>query len=265
MPLTLSRPHRLDPSAVASGKPLNVNAPATKPIANNMALRIMPLGASITYGLLSTDKNGYREDLLNLIQQGGTTQATYVGSRRSGDMAQNAVEGWPGLRIDEVLPKAKDAVPKYMPNVILLNLGTNDCVQDFDLDTTTQLSTLAPELTNNADFNVGTRMQAFVEDLFDMAPNVTVVMSTLILNQTPLTNTRVNDANTQFRSVAAAMQAAGRRVVLADMSVAAGGPNSTTMADGTHPNNIGYSLMANRWYIALTEASNKNMLLAPSS
>lgn len=224
----------------------------------------MPLGASITYGLLSTDKNGYREDLLNLIQQGGNSQVTYVGSRRSGDMAENAVEGWPGLRIDEVLPKARDAVPKYKPNVILVNAGTNDCVQDWDIDSTTQQSTVEPELTANATFTVGTRMRMFVEDLFTMVPDATVIMSTLILNQDAATNKRVDDANGKFRSVAAALQADGRRVVLADMDASAGGPNITTMADVTHPNDVGYALMANRWYVALTEASSRGMIVAPS-
>lgn len=223
----------------------------------------MALGASITYGFLSSDGNGYRDDLRGLLQRGGNTNVTYVGSRNNGTMAGNAVEGWPGYRIDQVMPKAQTAVPASRPNVILLNVGTNDCVQDFDMDNTTRISALAPVLTSNVNYTVGDRMRIFVEDLFNWSPNATVVMSTLILNKMADTNKRVDDANAKFAAVAASLQAQGRRVVLANMSAAAGGPNISTMADVTHPNDIGYSMMANRWYIALKEASDRNFIVAP--
>lgn len=223
----------------------------------------MPLGASITFGFLSTDGNGYREDLLGLLQQGGNKDITYVGSRNNGTMALNAVEGWPGLRIDEVLPKARDSVPRFLPNVVLLNVGTNDCVQDFDMDKTNRESPVSPELTANATYNVGERLRLMIEDVFTMAPSTTVVLSTLILNKNETVNARVNDANTQYRAVAQSLKAAGRRVVLAEMSADAGGPNSNTMADNTHPNDVGYSLMANRWYEALQEAGNQGLIVAP--
>lgn len=234
-------------------------------MASAVPLRIMPLGASITYGFLSSDGNGYREDLLELLQQGGNQDITYVGSRNNGTMAENAVEGWPGLRLDEVLPKAKASVPQYLPNVVLVNVGTNDCVQDFDIDNTTQPSTAAPELTADPSDNVGTRLQAMVEDIFDMSANATVVISTLVLNKDAAVNARVDDANVQYRRVAADLQAQGRRVVLADMDASAGGPNITTMADPTHPNDVGYALMANRWYVALQEASDKGFIVAPAA
>lgn len=188
---------------------------------------------------------------------------TYVGSRNNGTMTNNAVEGWPGLRIDEVLPKAEAIVPSSLPNVILLNVGTNDCVQDYNIDSTTVQSIAAPELTADPSFTVGDRMRLLVEDLLEWSPDATVVMSTLILNKVDATNTRVNNANAKFSAVAADLQAQGRKVVLADMSAAAGGPNADTMADVTHPNDVGYSLMANRWYVALKEANDKNFITEP--
>lgn len=232
-------------------------------LANNTPFRIMSLGASITYGFLSTDGNGYREDLRGLLQQGGNSNVTYVGSRNNGTMTDNAVEGWPGYRIDQVFPKAQASVPASRPNVILLNVGTNDCVQGFDMDNTTKVSALAPTMTTNTSYTIGDRMRLLVEDLYQWSPNTTVIMSTLILNKVEETNIRVNDANRKFAEVAAAFQAQGRKLVLANMSAAAGGPNATTMADVTHPNDIGYSLMANRWYAALREASDRGMIVRP--
>ncbi|KAJ4424060.1 hypothetical protein N0V82_001307 [Gnomoniopsis sp. IMI 355080] len=246
-------------------KPLYVNPPDTALIASNTPLRIMPLGASITYGYLSTDGNGYREDLLGLLQRGGNTAVNFVGSRQNGTMTSNFVEGWPGYRIDQVYAKAAVHVPQYLPNVILLNVGTNDCVQNWNVVNTTKKSTVAPAMTANATMDVGTRLRLLVEDIFTTwSPNATVVMSTLILNKINATNTLVNVANAQFRAVAADLQAAGRRVVLADMTTAAGGPNITTMADRTHPDDVGYAMMADKWYEALTEAGAKGMIVTPT-
>ncbi|KAG8161302.1 hypothetical protein KVR01_009566 [Diaporthe batatas] len=243
--------------------PQLVNPPPTSSIADNIDLRIMPLGASITFGLKSSDGNGYRDKLQELLSRSGTSNIEFVGSRRSGSMASNAVEGWPGLRIDQVLPKARASVPVDLPNVILLNLGTNDCVQNYNLDNTTQTSPTAPELTADPTFTVGTRMRMVVEDLLAWSPNVTVVMSTLINNRVERVQDRTLDANDQFRSVAADLQAQGKKVVIAEMSASAGGPNMTTMFDQTHPTDIGYAMMANRFYVAMQEASAKGMISAP--
>lgn len=258
VPLTLQTGHK------SSGdRPTLINPPATQPIANNVHLRIMPLGASITFGFRSSDGNGYRDELQLLLQKSGSKNVEYVGSRQHGSMAENSVEGWPGLRIDQVLPKAQASVPVDLPNVVLLNLGTNDCVQNWNMDNTTRNSTTAPELTANATYTVGSRMRMMVEDVLQWSPNATVVMSTLINNKVPATQTRVEDANEQFRAVAADLQGRGQKVVLAEMTSAAGGPNMTTMSDITHPNDVGYAMMANRWYLALVEASNKGMITAP--
>ena len=259
MPLTL----RQTGDKGTKDKPTLVNPPPISPIADDMELRIMPLGASITFGLRSSDGNGYRDELLDLLVKSGTKNVQYVGSRRSGSMAENAVEGWPGLRIDQVWPKGLASVPVDLPNVVLINLGTNDCVQNWNLDNTTQLSTTAPELTSNANYTVGTRMRMLVEDLLEWSPNVTVVMSTLINNRVERVQDRTLNANAQFRAVTADLQAQGKKVVLAEMSAAAGGPNMTTMFDQTHPTDVGYALMANRFYAAMQEASTKGMITDP--
>lgn len=260
MPLTL----RQTGDKGATDPPPNlVNPPPTSPVANDIDLRIMPLGASITFGLKSSDGNGYRDELQELLIKSGTKNVQYVGSRRNGNMASNAVEGWPGLRIDQVLPKAQASVPVDLPNVILLNLGTNDCVQNYNLDNTTQTSPMSPQLTANANFTVGTRMRMVVENLLEWSPNVTVVMSTLINNRVERVQDRTLNANDQFRAVAADLQGQGKKVVIAEMSAAAGGPNMTTMFDQTHPTDVGYAMMANRFYAAMQEASAKGMISAP--
>ncbi|CAN8101978.1 unnamed protein product [Discula destructiva] len=238
-----------------------VDPPPSTLIANNTMLRTMPLGASITYGWLSTDGNGYREVLRELLARGGNTAVTYVGSRHNGTMTDNAVEGWPGYRIDQVWPKARASVPSCQPNLILLNVGTNDCAQNWNINATTKQSTANANFTANPTDGVGSRLRMLVDDLFVWAPNTTVVISTLIYNKAPLTNARVNTANRQFRAVAATLRAEGKHVVLADMSAEAGGPNMMTMTDRTHPNDVGYAMMANKWYEAIAEAGKAGFIV----
>lgn len=115
-------------------------------VGNGTLLRIMPIGASITWGQGSSDGksfnqqyckrkgvsialikiagNGYREKLQNsLIASGNPVQ--YVGSQQSGTMANNLTEGYPGLRIEQVHPKVLPALTRFLPNLVLILLGSN--------------------------------------------------------------------------------------------------------------------------------------------
>lgn len=215
---------------------------------------MMALGASITYGFLSSHGNGYRQTLQGLLWRGGNDNVHYVGSRKNGTMENNEVEGWPGYRIDQIWPKAQGTVTQWTPNVILLNAGTNDCVQNWNIDNTTIQSTANANFTSTADDNIGTRMRGFINDLLAWSPASTVVLSTLVMNMDPAVNARVDNANARFLAVAQDMQAQGKRVIVAEMTPDAGGPNRNTMADQTHPNDDGYALMANKWYEAVRAA-----------
>lgn len=218
----------------------------------------MPLGASITFGFTSTDGNGYRSTLRNLITAGGNL-VNMVGEYQNGTMQDNDVEAVVGLRIDEIYAKAQATVPQFLPNVILVNAGTNDCTQDWNMDQTTQLSTAAPSLTSTPTDDVGTRMQALLESLYAMSPDATVILSTLVVNGNAAAEANVLDANAKYKALAATLQALGRRLVVADMDTDQG-PQPTQLVDGTHPTDAGYQEMANVWYNALIEASARGFL-----
>ncbi|KAJ4289382.1 hypothetical protein N0V88_006861 [Collariella sp. IMI 366227] len=98
-----------------------------------------PLGASITYGVGSSDGNGYRLPLRTALISAGNV-VNMVGSRQAGTMRDNDVEGWPGLRIEQVAEKAlgkgrglgeESVVGRWRPNVVLVNVGTNDAAQGY--------------------------------------------------------------------------------------------------------------------------------------
>lgn len=85
-----------------------------------MWLRIMPLGASISYGYTSNDGNGYRNFLRDQIVNYGNL-VNMVGSRRNGTMEDNDVEGWPGYTIDQVHAVAKTSLPKVSSHPFMLH------------------------------------------------------------------------------------------------------------------------------------------------
>ncbi|CAP71774.1 uncharacterized protein PODANS_6_7250 [Podospora anserina S mat+] len=227
----------------------NLGSRAVQPIANATPLRIMPLGASITYGQASTDGNGYRNELRNQLVAAGNTLVNFVGSRKAGIMRDNDVEGWPGARIDEVHSRAVAAVsvPKYKPNVFLVNAGTNDALQNKDVRT------------------AALRMEAMLKDCWTLSPRAVVILSTLLLNKDPVVERRVLDINDQFRRLVKSLRDEGRRIVLVDMHSDQGPMEGVDFADQTHPNDRGYKKMANIWFAGLVAAGDEGWIQTPEA
>ncbi|KAL2153553.1 hypothetical protein VTH82DRAFT_4708 [Thermothelomyces myriococcoides] len=218
----------------------------------------MPLGASITYGLASSEGNGYRKALRDMLvnppglnQGGHSTQSgnkvNMVGSRQAGTMKDNDVEGWSGFRVEEVHQKAMadESAPKYKPNVVLINAGTNDAMQNFNVST------------------AGERMEAMLRDLWSVSPRALIVLSTLLVNQDEAAERNVLTINSQYRALIDRLRhKERRRIVLAEMHNS-NGPTLADLVDGIHPNDDGYIKMAKIWYDSLRLASSKGLLAPP--
>lgn len=118
------------------------------------------------------------------------------------------------------------------PNLVLLNVGTNDCVQNIDID------------------NAGSRIKVLIDDIFDKIPGVTVILSTLVPARDfdPCAST----ISQQYRDLAATYTSASARLQLADMH------SFLTVGDlyndGIHPNDDGYKKMAAVWWDAISKA-----------
>lgn len=209
--------------------------------ADGMALRIMPLGASITYGYGSTDKNGYRKDLRDRLEDHGN-EVNMVGDNPAGDMKDNEAEGWKSYTVSMVHDKATKAVPKFKPNLILVNVGTNDCVGDDDLP------------------GAGNRVTDLLNDLFKQSPKTTVILSTLLVNRDAAVQKRVVDFNRQLREVANKFQLYGKRIVLVDMQGENGPTTEDLIGDGIHPDDVGYEKMADVWFDGIREADSRHYL-----
>lgn len=211
-------------------------------IANRAPLRIMPLGASITFGVQSSDGNGYREYLRNALNR---NPVNMVGNRSNGTMKDNENEGWPGLRIGEVHAKATSSVGTWKPNLVLINLGTNDASQDFQVST------------------AGERMKDLLEFIYEESPRATIILSTLLPNGVQKTVENVALINDMYRSLVTQLRSERKRIVLAEMQSADGPKLPDDFADETHPNDEGYKKMAIIWHRAIVEADKAGFIQRP--
>lgn len=198
-------------------------------------LKVLPLGASITLGYKSTDGNGYREWIRQQLRYEGWP-VEMVGTRRMGTMRDNYNEGHIGFRIDQLEKKADEDIPAQ-PNLILINAGTNDALQDYRI------------------YSAGTRMNILIEKLFSSIEGTTIILSTLLPNAKQ--PEKVESINEQLRNLVAYRRARNNRIVLADMSHFI---KVDELADKIHPDDAGYEKMASVWWAAFQEAQKEGML-----
>ncbi|KAI1136198.1 carbohydrate esterase family 3 protein [Hypoxylon sp. FL0543] len=226
-----------------TGNSTKAAAPAdqAKGFGNGVPLRIMPLGASITHGYKSSDGNGYRQDLRVALEKNGN-KVNMVGERTGGTMKDDQSEGWEGYKVAQIHVKANKVVPEYKPNLILINAGTNDCIQNDDLP------------------NAGNRMISMLNDIYKESPRATIILSTLIVNANPKVQARVKDFNNQLKLLADRYRAGGFRLVLVDMESDAGPKLTDLNKDGTHPTDAGYKKMANIFFDGIKQADEQHFL-----
>ncbi|KAL4762070.1 SGNH/GDSL hydrolase family protein [Aspergillus foveolatus] len=208
---------------------------ATKPF----LLRVMPLGASITVGYRSSDGNGYRKYLREQLRYAGWG-VDMVGSLANGTMKDNQNEGHFGDTIDHIAEAAVNST-RLQPNVILINAGTNDCIQDIEI--------------TDAD----TRLDSLITHLFASIPNTTIILSTLLPNE--FASRAVRRVSQEYRNLVARRRSRGDRLVLAEMSYFI---TDDQLADGTHPSDTGYKMMAAVWWSAIQTAEEEGKLSAPN-
>ncbi|CAI6328793.1 unnamed protein product [Periconia digitata] len=212
-------------------------------------LRVLPLGASITYGTASSDGNGYRKALRDQLRFSGW-EVNMVGNQQGGRMTDNDNSGYPGFRVDEILTKAEQVVGRQ-PNVITINAGTNDAVQNK---------------TGLPVEEVGKRMDQMLDLLYEKIPGVTILFSTLLTNKGATTDSRVkNIVNPQYRALVERRRKQNQRIVLAEM-YESDTPwlSKNELSDGTHPTDAGYKKMAAIWWAAFQEADKAGMLQPPN-
>ncbi|EPE08332.1 carbohydrate esterase family 3 protein [Ophiostoma piceae UAMH 11346] len=208
--------------------------------AQDFYLRIMPFGASITYGLTSPDGNGYRKGLRQALRYLGW-KVNMVGGVTSGNMNDNDNVGWPGFRVDQMMSQAEIQIPQWLPNVILINCGTNDAVQNTAIDT------------------ISGRMENLINYMWKTVPDAVIVLSSL-LTQEP-NPAGIESINKQYRALVSRLQRSGKKIVLAELDD--GWIPLSELVDGIHPTESGYLKMASRFFQAINIANDLKWIKAP--
>jgi lysophospholipase L1-like esterase len=193
------------------------------------ALRIMPLGDSITFGVGSSTGSSYRAVLWNLLA-GNTVD--FVGTQRSGQLPDLDNEGHSGWIISQIAGIADSVLATYRPNLVTLHIGTNDVNRNIDVA------------------NAPARLGALIDQILTDAPDATVLVATLVPSTDPGTEARIIAYNRAIPGLVTQRQAQGKHVRLVDMSAV----TTADLSDTLHPNDNGYAKMANAFFTGIQQS-----------
>ena len=193
---------------------------------------------SVAWGYGSSDWNGYRQWLL---QELVGNNVDYIGSGVTGLMDKNANEGRPGERINQTMRFSSPALHQR-PNVILLNVGNNDCVYQDDVD------------------HAPTRLEKLLEDIFTICPDTTLILSTLGPSSNDYYMQRFAIINNAMPAMVESFIERGKHILIANMSSI---EVQTDMFDDLHMNDLGYYEMAKAFYSAMYQANLRGWINSP--
>ncbi len=217
------------------------------------SIKLMALGDSITEGF--TYRGAYRVPLANLLEENGLSQCVdFVGKKQAGDCYDNQHCGYTGYSIDPISEedsvsggrsgiseRIEDLFGTYTPDVVMLQIGTNDILSLYELD------------------SAGDRLKALVDSIFEKLPDDGM----LYLATIPYMNAEddtyidpeyftvedmdkyVDDYNEKVKALVEEEKAAGRNIELADINSVL---TKEDLQDGIHPTKEGYEKMGAYWY-----------------
>jgi lysophospholipase L1-like esterase len=211
----------------------------------------MPFGDSITDGYNSDTQGGYRVELFRLAHSAGKN-ITFVGSGWNGPDMDDGVpfphnhEGHSGWTIapeggrSGISTLVSTVMPTYTPDIVLLMIGTNDAIDNYDMAT------------------AATRLKALIDSVYAQLPNVLIVVAQPIPSRgdaskgddTALSD-RIKAYDGTIPAVVKAETDAGKHILLVDMFTPFNPNKTSLLEDQWHPNLAGYVLLATQWYSVL--------------
>jgi acyl-CoA thioesterase-1 len=237
-------------SAAEIAQLAQVAVPATVAPTTTAKIKILPLGASETYGYIGPSTNpanldgGYRRFLWEKLLLNGMTNIDFVGSQTTGLPGIDANhEGHNGWATDLMSNFINGWMSTFTPDVVLLIAGPNDLIQG------------AGPATALA------RMGTLLNQIHAARPTTRILVATLWL---PRTNNdypgykpaEVLSYNAGLPAIVNNRISQGWNVKLVDLAnLAALNTSSSSLdygIDGLHPSAIAYKKFADVWYSAIT-------------
>jgi acyl-CoA thioesterase-1 len=204
--------------------------------------KIMPLGDSITWdwyywdNRTDAERSGYRNYLWYLLQNDGY-EVDFVGSRVNGGVVTPLFDGdndgYTGYTSHQIADMVYNLLTINTPDIILLHIGTND----WPSTSVYGVERILNEI-----------------DRFEQNHNITIKVVLAQIIKLPARDiTWAGKFNDNLYDMAKNRIDEGDDIILIDMENGAGINYSTDLVDGIHPNNTGYSKMANVWFNAIKE------------
>lgn len=189
-----------------------------------VTMKVMPLGDSITQGWTYVP-GGYRINLWKQLVDTDGLHIDFVGSQNDGpaELKDADHEGHVGWRIDELRSNIDSYLSTYEPDVVLLQIGTNDIFQGYDL-------AKAPD-----------RLEDLVKRICVDRPGV--LLSVASLTPLPDQEDLVDLYNAEVPGIVSRAQSSGCEASFVDMEAVV---PSTDVEQG-HPTRAGYDRMATAW------------------
>lgn len=136
---------------------------------------------------------------------------------------------------------------KYQPNIIIINAGTNDCLQSYDLA------------------NFHTRYDSLLDSLYAAVPNVTIIVSTVLPGTADGIPQNRDYVNSQIRTLVNDRQTQGQKIVLVDVDIPAGFfTTQYLISDGIHPTDEGHLRLAAFYLQGIEEANSLGYITPPA-
>lgn len=203
------------------------------------SVKIAPIGDSITRGGLAADSPypSYRYHLWTMLRNGGY-DVDFVGSTTEpyfqSYMFDQDHDGYSGYTTEHLAKDMDRMLMSYTPEIVLLYIGTNDVLQQVDMN----------DRMRNLD--------RIVSSLRQKNPNVRILIAQISPTGDTFRNINsgLDEYNEKLIGYAQVKTTAASPIVIVDMNTA-WSTSQFTQADGIHPNTDGEVQLAQRWANAL--------------
>jgi lysophospholipase L1-like esterase len=192
-------------------------------------IRIMPLGDSITdgYNVPGGYRIGLEDDLV-----ADDASFDFVGSLANGPsvLVDQNHEGHSGFRVDQITASIGSWLTSAQPDVVLLMIGTNDVIQNYQLATATN------------------RLGTLLDQIHTARPQAHILVASIPPLPGSTDDQQVRAYNAAIPGLVQSRSGQGWSITYVEMHNAL---TTADLADGVHPSASGYSKIADVWHVAL--------------